>query len=41
MLWRVTLGTWASAGWALPTYSRATMPIRIVRVDDPGDGGSP
>jgi len=40
MLWRVTLDAWASAGRALPTYSRATMPIRIVRAADPGDSGS-
>jgi hypothetical protein len=41
MLWRVTLDAWASAGRALPRYSRAAMPIRIVRADDPDAAGSP
>jgi hypothetical protein len=34
MVWRITLDAWASAGRALPSYTRAEMPGRIIRPRD-------
>lgn len=31
MQWRVTLDAWASSGRAMPDYSRANMPGRVIR----------
>lgn len=33
-VWRLTLDCWAIAGRPLPTYSRADMPGRILRLAD-------
>jgi hypothetical protein len=33
MLWRVTLDAWVSSGRAMPCYSRAGIPVRVVRAD--------
>jgi len=34
MVWRVTLDAWAISGRPLPRYTRAQMPVRIVRSGD-------
>ena len=31
MTWRMSRDAWASAGRALPEYSRSEMPIRVIR----------
>ncbi len=31
MVWAITLDVWASSGRALPEYTRATMPGRVIR----------
>lgn len=34
MVWQVTLDIWASSGRPIPDYTRANMPIRVLRLSD-------
>jgi hypothetical protein len=36
MMWPLALEAWSVAGRALPTYDRATMPVRVRRMPSRG-----
>ena len=35
MMWELTLGAWSLTGLPFPNYTRAGMPGRVIRPDDP------
>lgn len=34
MVWAITRDVWALSGRTIPDYSRAAMPIRVIRLED-------